>query len=130
MLTNGGGAVSDLPVPSGLNTRAVAYWHAVTSAFQFNADELELLVEACRVLSLVDDLAALVDQEGPLVEGRYGPKPHPAVAMLRAERTLLSKLIAQLALPDPETGDVVRSGVSFRGQAGASTRWKKERRSA
>jgi len=110
--------------PADTSDRAKAYWKLVLSEYELNSDELLLFRETVRVMTLIDQLAEILAVDGLIADGKSGPKIHPAEPALRANRGLLSRLVAQLALPAPETGQVVRSGVSFRAQHAAEARWR------
>lgn len=111
------------PIVSALQDRARAYWEAVTDSYDLNVDGLELLVETCECIDRCDRLAAQLREEGLMVEGRYGPKAHPALSALRSDEALLAKLVAQLGLPDPE-GGVIESPATLRARKAAETRWQ------
>jgi hypothetical protein len=55
-----------------------------------------LLVQACRNVDELDQLHRLVQHDGLMVDG----KVHPALVECRQLRTLLSRLVGSLRLPD------------------------------
>jgi hypothetical protein len=63
-------------------------------------DEGLLLGQACRVVDRLDWLAAKVEEDGMLVDGR----PHPALVESRAQAIVLARILAALRLPD-DAGD-------------------------
>jgi len=91
-------------------------------------DEVELLVEACRMLDQAEALQEILDCDGLQVLGSAGqPRVHPAVAELRSSRLALGRLLAQLALPDPEE-ETLPSPLQARARKAAHARWDRTAR--
>lgn len=87
--------------PSGLRARGRRLWRMVTADFDLSLSERELLTEACRCLDNCERLEAALRTEPLTVAGSRGQTvAHPLAAELRSERTLLTKLLGQLGLPD------------------------------
>jgi hypothetical protein len=82
--------------PRGLRTGGRRLWDAVENAYILREDEGALLGQACRVLDRLDRLAAVVEADGLLVDGR----PHPALVESRQQQIVLARLLATLRLPD------------------------------
>jgi len=59
-------------------------------------------------------LQALVDTEGPIVEGRA----HPALVELRQQRILLARLVVALRVPMGEQDDESPQRPQYRGTRG------------
>ena len=95
---------------------------AVTGAFELDAHEMELLVQAAHTADTMFDLQAAVDRDGTLIAVDFeGPlRPNPAVVELRAQRLVYARLIAQLRV----VGDIERPG----GGRGNVTRFEGQRR--
>lgn len=111
-------------VPRGLKARGKAFWTFANAEYELNRDELELLAECCRVLDVLEGLDRAIRDDGLMVTGSAGqPRVHPAVAEARSNRLVLGRLVAQLALPDPVTGEVVPKLTAIRGQKAAVARW-------
>lgn len=109
--------------PEGLRARGRAFWDDVTSTWDLDRDEREVLAEACRTLDLLDGLRGLLDRDGLTVEGAAGQvRVHPAVTQINATRTLLGRLLAQLGLPS-ENGSELPTMQSVRASKAARTRW-------
>ena len=100
--------------------RGAAFYRKAQAAYQFNADEAELLLEAARQLDMVERLHAIVSADGPML----GERLHPAVTELRQARDLLRKLLGQLAMPD-EDADAGKStsARSHKARHAAEVRW-------
>lgn len=112
-----------LRTPAGLRARGRRFWADTTTAFELERDEVELLVEVCRTLDTIDSLQVAVDREGVVVPGSTGqPRQHPALTELRGARIVLSRLLAQLALPDAE-GAPLATATSDRARSAAQARW-------
>lgn len=116
--------VTKSQVPRGLKARGKAFWTFANSMYELNRDELELLAECCRVLDVLEGLDRAIRDDGLMIAGSMGqPRVHPAVAEARSNRLVLGRLVAQLALPDPKTGDTVPKLTAIRGQRAAGARW-------
>lgn len=65
--------------------------------------EERLLLEMCRSADLLDSLAAVIESEGPMVDGRA----HPAAVESRQQKIAFARLSAALRLPagDADSGD-------------------------
>ena len=113
----------EVPVPEGLDARGAALWGRVVGQWDLRDDERELLTEVCRIVDTVEALQGAVDADGAVLSGG---KVHPAVPELRQQRTVLGRLLGQLALPD-EDGSVLASPTAARARKAAETRWAMHR---
>ncbi|MFC6151555.1 hypothetical protein [Mumia xiangluensis] len=90
--------------------------------------EMQLLREACSLLSEIDDLRAALSKVGVTVEGSTGQRRvNPAVGEIRQHRLALARVLKALDLPD--TGaDAARTDprVSELARYAANQRWNKE----
>ena len=68
---------------------------AVLDRFDLEPHELVLLESACRTADLIADLQAVVDRDGPMLDGR----PNPAAVEARLQRLTLGRLLAGLRIP-------------------------------
>jgi hypothetical protein len=75
-------------------------WETTTATYTMEPHEERLLLEACRTLDNLDDLAQVIEAEGVLL----GDKVHPAVTESRHQRVLFSRLITALRVPLTATG--------------------------
>ena len=108
--------------PPALGARGNALWASVTAEYDMRRpDELELLTEACRLVTLCEDLAGDVRAAGFVSTGSQGQVVvHPLLGALQTARGELRNVFRQLRLPDTETGedDVTRDA-----RAAAARRW-------
>ena len=89
-------------------TRGTRFRRSITAAYDLNEAETLLVREIADTIDTIDLL------------------PASKVAELRLQRTLLARLLSQLALPDADTG-APRSptAASQRGRKAAAIRWRK-----
>jgi hypothetical protein len=85
--------------PAGAGRAGRALWAGVCDSFELGPHELLILKEACRVADVCEDLAAVVARDGAMLEGSEGPRLHPALRELRAERLCLSRMLVSLRMP-------------------------------
>lgn len=86
--------------PRGTGPEGRRLWRAVLGEFELEEHELSLLRQAVRVADTCAQLQALVDEQGPLRDG----KAHPALVELRQQRILLARLIVALRVPLGDEG--------------------------
>jgi hypothetical protein len=90
----------NLPAPPrDLGTTGRQWWSEVLTQFELRADELPVLTEACHALDRAAEARAAVAADGMLVQGRFGPKQHPGLAIERSSVLLFSRLLRQMGLP-------------------------------
>lgn len=111
--------------PAGLGVRGKRFWKTTVDDYELTASELLILTETCRTIDDLDALAAVIRENGPVVEGSAGQQVvNGAMTEARGQRLALHRLLAALGLEDAETGDVVPSARSIRAQHAAQTRWR------
>lgn len=99
------------PPPAGLAERGRAYWQAVVTDYDLTPSELAILIEACRTLDNLDQLAAAIARDGVMVLGSAGQSvTNPALTEVRGQRLALHRLVSALALPDVDGATVPTSG--------------------
>ncbi len=88
----------DPSLPDDLGERGQRLWNAFTESNpNFGQGEIELLVEACRLVDRLTTLEAELESLPLTVKGSRGqPVPQPLLSEIRAERGLLAKLIEAL----------------------------------
>lgn len=95
--------------PTGTKASGRRLWRSVLGRYELEEHELALLREAVRCADLLDDLAAVVAKDGPmLLNSRGDVVAHPAVVEARQARVTLTRLVASLRLPEEAPGDLAR----------------------
>lgn len=92
-------------VPRGLGVGGRALWSSVADDYELQEHEATLLLQAARVVDLLDRLDLEVRRDGPLVDSPQGMKPHPAAVEARQQSITLARLLNALRLPNGEEGD-------------------------
>ena len=111
--------------PPRLRARGRAFWDATTTAYELSGAELQILAEICRTLDELEALSATLSADGMTSAGSKGQTvAHPALLELRAARVVLSRLVAQLQLPDEDGAASLPSAASLRSRAAAGQRWR------
>ena len=115
-------------IPAGLSPRGAALWDQVSDGYKLGPDEVEVLVELCRTVDMVEVLAAEC-LANPMVEGRFGRTLNPAVREVRQQRAEMRHLAAALGLPDSTGKPNIESGNTKRARRAANARWKDKEKS-
>lgn len=115
--------------PAGLAGRGRKFWREACAKYEFDRQEVELLVEVCRSLDRLDALDALVAEQGQTVTGSTGQTVlHPGIAEARQQRIVLARLVKALAIPEgsvPAGGPAVDSATTEKARYAANARWKR-----
>lgn len=82
--------------PRGLRAPGRQLWVAVCDRFDMEPPEMILLASACAAADRAAEAKAIVDKDGVTIEGRYGPRVHPAVAVERASRESMIRILKEL----------------------------------
>lgn len=88
--------------PAGSRAAGRRLFDSVTSRFELEQHELQLLVEAVRTTDLLVELDGAVRRDGALVETPQGMRAHPAAVEARQQRIVLARLLGALQLPADE----------------------------
>lgn len=105
--------MSDTTRPDILTGRGADLWDSLTQEFDFGAHDQSLLIEACRTLTLIDDLDERLQTVGVTVAGRA----NPLLAEIRQQRLVFARTIAALRIPDDD-GNRPQNHVGVRGTYG------------
>ena len=92
-------------IPTGTKPGGERLWRSVVDAFELDEHELTLLREAVRTVDLLDTLAAVVAEDGPMVESPQGRKVHPAIVESRQLSITLARLLAALRMPSGDEAE-------------------------
>lgn len=84
--------------PVGLGLDGKRLWHSVLDDFELEDWQLAILRSACESADRVAEARAEVKRDGITVEGRFGPRAHPALAVERDSRTALLRALRELSL--------------------------------
>jgi hypothetical protein len=96
--------------PADLGDSGRALWDELLSSFEFDAQDVALVLEACRVKDRLEALDAVVRADGVTVESPQGVKAHPALVEARQQEITLTRIIASLRLPDEDGSRAQRRG--------------------
>lgn len=116
------------PAPSNLAARGKSFWTQTSEQYDLSDAERHVLAECCHTMDTLDILAAQIAADGVMIHGAAGQEVlHPAISEARAQRVVLHRLLAALALPDPE-GATVPTTATLRAKRAASVRWSGHRK--
>lgn len=111
--------------PAGLGAAGARFWRQVASEYDLRPDEVILLETACRTIDTIAQLDGAMTDEPLTVRGSAGQlREHPLLSEARQQRLALSRLLRQLALPEPEEVAQLRDAIrSRRARTAARARW-------
>src|SRR3546814_6299431 len=94
--------------PYGLKRRGKRLWTAIMADLEGDQHDTDLVFEACRILDVIDDLAAAVARDGSTTAGsRDQIIVHPAVPEIRQQQIAFARILGQLNLDEDEVGAVL-----------------------
>lgn len=91
--------------PKGARSSGRALWRDVMARYELEQHELALLREMVRCVDQLDELHAITERDGLVVEGPHGSKAHPALTAAQQQRIVLARLAASLRLPSGDQDD-------------------------
>jgi Phage terminase, small subunit len=135
---------SPIPAPPRLNSVAPAevlgragqsLWDRVQTEYGIeDAAGVELLTGACVATDRAAEFAAVVARDGAMLQGKDGPRPHPAVRGELEARAFVLKTLRELGLTTQSVKAVGRPAGVPRGQnanrsfaAATSAPWESDR---
>lgn len=84
--------------PRHLSEPSRVFWRSVVADFDLEPHHLAILAAACEARDRMDQARAAIDTDGAYIEGRFGMKAHPALAVEIASRTAMLRAIRELGL--------------------------------
>lgn len=91
--------------PKHLSAAARRLWRETVESYELERHHLELLERACRALDQTIEAEEILRRDGIVVEGRYGIRAHPAVAIARDARTSFARLLREIDLEGVAAAD-------------------------
>lgn len=85
--------------PAGLDGSGLKFWNKVIEDFDLDHHEVELLAQLCRTLNRIDELDAIADREGLIIDSPHGKKAHPATVEARQMRAVFTQMAKALKFP-------------------------------
>ena len=112
------------PAPKNMGARGLKFWRDITAQYVLRPDELRLLEDACRTMSLIDKLEQGVAENPLYLTGSQGQQViNPAISELRQQRNSLKSILAALNIPDEEAASSVVEARSVQARDAAKSRW-------
>jgi phage terminase small subunit len=96
--------------PKGAGPSGRRLWRSVQADFELGEHESALLTAMCRQVDRLDQLEALIAEEGLMVTGHGTVKVHPAVTEARQTAIAVARIGAALRLPAGEEDQDAQPG--------------------
>lgn len=93
--------------PGHLEPETQAWWLGVVADFVVEAHHQRLLTLAGEAWDRSSAARGMIEREGLTVDGRYGPRTHPAVAIKRDAELVFSRMLRQLDLDEPPVANAI-----------------------
>jgi len=97
------------PPPDGLKAAGRVLWSSVMDGWEIDPWERLLLLQACRCVDRLDDLAEIAGASTAVTTNSKGDQaPHPAIVEARQQSIVLTRLLASMRLPVGDEDDLTR----------------------
>jgi hypothetical protein len=111
-------------VPLELRQRGSALWTELQTKYEFDPHEVELLLETCRTLDVIEALSESIETEGVMLTGSQGQVVlNGAIAERRQQQASFARLVGQLNLLDAELGQAM-SARAVAARSAGQARWR------
>jgi len=84
--------------PAHLRLATRRFWNEVVRSWDLETHHLRLLALACEALDRCQEARERIALDGAFLEGRYGVRAHPAIAVERDSRLAAARLLRELDL--------------------------------
>jgi P27 family predicted phage terminase small subunit len=84
--------------PKHLRDAGSALWRDILRGFELGEHDLHVLLAACEAADRTKEARERVDKDGAIVDGRYGPRAHPGIAIERDARLSMLRSLRELGL--------------------------------
>lgn len=81
-----------------LSAEARRIFDSVVGDYDLEPWHVRVLIEALQSLDRAEQARRQLDSDGLTVDGRFGPRPHPLLAVERDSRASFARLMKQLGL--------------------------------
>jgi P27 family predicted phage terminase small subunit len=84
--------------PQHLSQKARRWWQSVARTFKFEDYDLQTLTMAAEALDRAEEARLRIEADGAFIQGRYGLRAHPAIAVERDSRIAFARICRELNL--------------------------------
>ena len=96
--------------PDYLRPETRQWFASVVADYELLPHHVRLLTLACEAWDRGQEARLLIAEEGIMVAGREGSKPHPCIAIERDARIAFARLVSQLSLDGEEPTSSRKAG--------------------
>jgi len=93
-----------MKAPAHLRAATQRWFTEMSGLYAMEPQHVELLVLAAEARDRAEQARARIAKDGAYVEGRYGLRAHPAIAVERDSRLAFARLVRELGLEDDQHG--------------------------
>ena len=91
--------VTSLSPPANLGETGGNLWQTIMTEYDIrDSGGREMLRQACEAADRVDEFAAIIKRDGPVVSTKQGPKDHPLIKHELAARSFVVRSLHRLGL--------------------------------